>query len=100
MGRKKAYHKPKRLTILVEQSDFEAGEAMQVPHSAIYRMGIKQCALTRPEVLSRLAAAEDHRAEEHEAEAEMHRHRAQELRGKTRNGQITGPEPADSGVRV
>jgi len=100
MGRKKAYHKPKRLTILVEQSDFEAGEAMRVPHSAIYRMGIKQCALTRPEVLARLAAAENRLADEHQAEAEMHRHRALEMQGKIRNGQITAPEPTGSEVGV
>jgi len=62
------------------------------------RAGLKICNRTRPEVLERLAAAEDQMAEEHETEAAMHRHRAQELRGRTRNGQISGPAEASGGV--
>lgn len=97
-GRKKELHNPLRKTIYVEKADAETAKASHLSDSVIYRAGLKICNRTRPEVLERLAAAEDQMAEEHETEAAMHRHRAQELRGRTRNGQISEPEPVGGEV--
>jgi hypothetical protein len=92
-GRKKDLHNPVRTTIWVEKTDLEAAEATQLSKATIFRQGLKSCVLTqrtRPEVLERLAHAEEVMAESHEVEAEAHRHRAWEMREKVRNGGISG----------
>jgi hypothetical protein len=94
-GRKKELHRPKRVTIIIEHADLETARASHLNHSVIYRAGLKICARTRPEVLQRLALDEIKMAEEHEAEAEMHRHKAKELQGRIRTGQITQAEPGE-----
>jgi len=84
-GRKSTLHDAVRTTIWIEKTDQEAAAATRLPPSVIFRQGLKACVLTqrtRPEVLEKLAIAEDHMAEEHEAQAMTHRHRAAEYREK------------------
>ena len=84
-GRKLEYHNPIKKTVKLEKSDDDAIKAAGLTIPQVLRHGLKSCALSggvRAEVLEKLATDEDHMAEEHEGQAAVHRHRAEEFRGK------------------
>jgi len=88
-GRKPKYHQPHKISADIEEADFEAAKATGLSWPALIRLALKQCSLTRPEVILRLAREEERMAEEHEQEAIMHRHRAQELLSRVKQRSVT-----------
>jgi hypothetical protein len=87
-GRKVKYHRPHRISAIIEESDFEAAEATGLSWGALIRLGLKQCSLQRPEIILKLAKEEDRMAEEHREEMELHQHRAQDLYARVKQSQL------------
>ena len=84
-GRKKTLHDPVKTSMRLERSDLEAAKSSGMDDTAIFRAGLKHCILTgrpRSDVLTKLIKSEVEMAEEHEAEALAHRHRAEQFEEK------------------
>ena len=87
-GRKAKYHRPHRITAIIEEADFEAWKATGLTLGSLIRQGLKECSLSQPEVILKLAREEERMAREHREDAELHEHRAHGLYSRVKQAQV------------
>jgi|GEM_PF-5052928 hypothetical protein len=96
-GRLRTLHNPVRISFWTEKADKDAADATNLTYAVLFHQGIKTCLVTgrgRPEVLGKLAEAEVQMAEDHEDQAAMHRHRAEEILAHIKQRTLGGPDDA------